>query len=79
MFEEKYLQENNCSTKSKSLTKLLCIAVGFLGIHYFYVGKIGSGLLRLFTWNFIYIGVFIDYFIIRDGLFRDKNGLKILY
>ena len=32
------------------VTLLLCFFAGFLGIHRFYVGKIGTGILHLLTW-----------------------------
>ena len=37
----------NASPKSRLITLLLCIFVGGLGIHRFYVGKIGTGVLWL--------------------------------
>ena len=39
----------NASPKSRLITLLLCIFVGGLGIHRFYVGKIGTGVLWLLT------------------------------
>ncbi len=39
----------NASPKSRLITLLLCIFVGGLGIHRFYVGQIGTGVLWLLT------------------------------
>ena len=40
--------ERPTSPKSKAVALLLCIFLGFLGVHRFYVGKAGTGvLLRL--------------------------------
>ena len=39
----------NASPKSRLIALLLCIFVGGLGIHRFYVGKIGTGVLWLLT------------------------------
>lgn len=33
------------SDKSRLITALLCTFLGFLGVHRFYIGKIGTGLL----------------------------------
>ena len=46
----------NASPKSRLITLLLCIFVGGLGIHRFYVGKIGTGVLYLFTGGLFGIG-----------------------
>lgn len=42
---------------------LLCF-VGFAGVHRFYTGRWGTGLLWLFTWGLIGIGQVIDLFLI---------------
>lgn len=65
---------NMISPKSRLVSLLLCLFVGFLGVHRFYVGKIGTGLIWLFTLGFLGFGVLIDFFIILFGSFRDKNG-----
>ena len=39
----------NASPKSRLIALLLCVFVGGLGIHRFYVGKIGTGVLWLLT------------------------------
>lgn len=39
------------SPKSKMVTLLLCIFLGYFGIHRFYVGKIGSGLVYIIRSN----------------------------
>lgn len=65
------------SSKSRLAATLLCLFLGFLGIHRFYVGKIGTGILWLFTLGFLGIGSFIDLLLILTGNFVDKQG-KIL-
>lgn len=66
-----------CSQKSKAGTLILCIFLGYFGVHYFYVGKTGTGLLYLFTFGLFGIGWIIDIFRIGCGAFRDKNGLLL--
>ena len=68
---------SNSSSKSRLLALLLCIFVGGFGVHRFYVGKIGTGILWLFTGGCLGIGTLIDVIIIACGSFKDKEG-KIL-
>lgn len=62
------------SPKSRWLALALCFFFGGLGIHRFYVGKIGSGILYLCTCGLFGIGWIIDFFKILFGSFRDKYG-----
>lgn len=65
------------SRKSKITALLLCIFLGGLGAHKFYVGKVGMGILYLFTAGFFGIGWFIDIFVIAAGAFKDEFGLPL--
>jgi TM2 domain-containing membrane protein YozV len=56
---------------------LLCFFLGGLGIHRFYVGKIGTGFLQLFTLGGVGIWALIDFIMIVTGNFKDKQGLAI--
>ena len=67
----------NSSPKSRVAALLLCLFFGGLGIHRFYAGKIGTGILWLLTLGFLGIGALVDLIMIICGSFRDKNGLKI--
>ena len=62
------------SDKSWIAALLLCIFLGGLGIHRFYVGKVGTGILYLLTAGFLGIGVIIDIIMIAVGSFTDKGG-----
>ncbi len=57
---------------------LLCMFFGWLGIHRFYAGKIGTGILMLLTLGGFGIWQLVDTIIIMTGGFRDKSGLRIL-
>jgi TM2 domain-containing membrane protein YozV len=56
---------------------LLCFLFGFLGIHRFYVGKVGTGILQILTLGGLGIWVMIDLIMIIVGAFTDKQGNKI--
>jgi TM2 domain-containing membrane protein YozV len=67
------------SDKDFAVTLLLCFFVGFLGVHRFYVGKIGTGLLQLFTFGGFGIWAFIDFIMVALGRFTDSDGLEVTY
>jgi len=59
-------------------TLLLCIFLGFLGVHRFYTGHIVIGLIQLFTFGGCGIWWLIDLIMIATGSFTDSNGLPLL-
>lgn len=62
----------------KRLTALLlCIFFGHFGVHRFYVGKIGTGLLWMFTGGLFGLGWLIDLIMICTGGFTDKYGFPL--
>ncbi|NLZ03652.1 MAG: TM2 domain-containing protein [Phycisphaerae bacterium] len=57
---------------------LLAVAGPVPGLHRFYVGKIGTGVLWFFTLGLFVVGQLIDIIMILSGQFEDKNGLPVV-
>ena len=68
---------NSLSHKNYTATLILTILLGPLGIHRFYVGKAGTGILYFFTLGFLGIGWIIDIIMVATGSFTDKSGAWI--
>ena len=65
------------SDKNKKTALLLCIFGGYFGLHMFYVGRIGRGILYLCTGGLFFIGWLIDIISIAAGSFRDSSGAPL--
>ena len=70
-------QEVDVSEKSRLAVTLLAFFLGELGIHRFYLGKIGTGILMLVTLGGLGIWSLIDFIIAVSGAMRDKEGKLI--
>lgn len=63
----------NSSQKNWVVTLLLCFFFGYLGIHRFYVGKAGTGILMLITFGGFGLWWIIDLIMILIGSFTDAS------
>ncbi|MFF2177988.1 TM2 domain-containing protein [Lysinibacillus sp. NPDC058147] len=69
--------QQQTSEKNYIVMILLCFFLGGLGIHRFYVGKIGTGILMIITLGGLGIWALIDFIMIIIGNFKDKEGKEI--
>lgn len=69
---------NPVSDKSRLAAALLCWFLGVFGIHRFYVGKVGTGILMIFTLGGLGIWTLIDFIMILVGSFKDKQGQPLV-
>jgi hypothetical protein len=68
----------NGSCKDWLVTLILCLLCGCLGIHRFYAGKVGTGILMLLTAGGCGIWALIDLIKILMQKFEDKEGKVIM-
>lgn len=73
------MSQTELSEKSRLVAALLCFFFGCFGIHRFYVGKIGTGILQLLTFGGFTIWALIDFIIILVGSFRDADDKRLFH
>ena len=66
------------SSKSRLLALLFAVFLGPVGVHRFYCGKIGTGILYIFTGGLFGIGTIVDIILIACGRFTDSDGYPLL-
>ncbi len=65
------------SNKSFLVTWLLSLLLGVLGVDRFYLGKVGTGILKLLTFGGLGIWALIDLILVVTNKIRDKQGLPL--
>ena len=75
--ENQDVQTEQKSEKGYVPTLLLCFFLGPMGVHRFYVGKIGTGIVQLLTFGGLGIWSLIDFIMIAIGKFTDGEGKLI--
>ena len=66
------------SGKSFLVTWLLALLVGVFGVDRFYLGKVGTGILKLVTFGGLGIWALVDLILVLMNKTRDKNGLPLV-
>lgn len=65
------------SNKSFLVTWLLSLLLGVFGVDRFYLGKVGTGILKLVTFGGLGIWALIDLILVLANKTRDKRGLPL--
>lgn len=63
--------------KDTGVAYLLLIFLGALGGHKFYIGKVGMGILYIFTFGLFGIGLLIDLFILAGQVRRYNEEVAV--
>ena len=63
--------------KSLGVAYLLWLFLGFLGVHHFYLGKVGRGVGYLLTFGWFMIGLFVDLFTLPAQVKRINYERKV--
>jgi TM2 domain-containing membrane protein YozV len=71
------MNTSDFSPRSRLVALLFCILLGWIGVHRFYVGKTGTGVLMVLTIGGLGIWTLIDLILIAVGSFRDKEGRRV--
>jgi TM2 domain-containing membrane protein YozV len=65
------------SKKSRLAVTLLSFFLGGIGVHRFYLGKVGTGIVMIVTLGGLGIWWTIDFIMAVAGVMKDKDGKPI--
>ncbi len=65
------------SDKKRGIALILCLIGGMFGLHQFYVGRFGRGILYVFTMGLFMLGWIGDLFKILNRTFTDNTGTPL--
>lgn len=71
------MNQSTPSPKSRAAALALAVAVPLVGLHRFYVGKVGTGVLMLLTAGGFGVWWIYDVIMIAAGNFRDAESRRV--
>jgi TM2 domain-containing membrane protein YozV len=71
------METTEISPKSRLAVVLFAWFLGCFGVHRFYLGEIGLGLLMLITLGGLGIWALVDFIMAVAGVMKDKDGKLI--
>lgn len=74
-----YGPKEKFSSKNRLVALLLCIFLGVMGAHKFYLGKFWVGVVYIFTYGLFGIGWLIDLVTLAAGNPCDKKGYRLVW
>ncbi len=77
--DERLYDEPDASPRSRLVALVLCVLLGYFGVHRFYVGKFVTGVIWLLTGGLFGIGYIVDIVMIAMGSFTDVDGLLLIF
>jgi hypothetical protein len=77
--DERLYEEPDASPRSRLVALVLCVLLGYFGVHRFYVGKIATGVIWLLTGGLFGIGYIVDIIMIALGNFSDIDGNRLVF
>ena len=77
--DERLYDEPDASSRSRMVALMLCIFLGYFGVHRFYAGKIVTGVIWMVTGGLFGIGYIIDIIVIATGNFTDIDGNRLVF
>ncbi|MHA1667396.1 MAG: NINE protein [Candidatus Heimdallarchaeaceae archaeon] len=72
------IQPQGVSEYNRTVALVLFLFLGGFGAHYYYVGRIGTGILFMITFGGFGVWALIDFILILSGSFRDNRNLPLV-
>lgn len=75
------MAELDVLSKKVGTAYILLFFFSILGVHQFYLGKVGRGLSMLFTFGWLGIGVLVDLFTLESQVHdvNRRSGIRVTY
>ena len=74
-----YQMADEMSEKKGIIVLILWIIFGFLGVHRFYAGRVGTGIIFFLTVGIFGLGFLYDLILILTQQLKDGDGKKIKF